>query len=134
MLANKVYVVWYDNGEAWEDNYQNIEAIFATREEAEAYLDAEYKRYESSFFDYKLKKFVPCHKWEIRENGKPLTCKKGRTGCQGCPKYEEWFNNPGAKEDPCDEYFHMPDYPMVVKDTQSWKIREYKLGKPNWKD
>ena len=31
----KVYVVWGDNGESWEDNYQWIECICSTRKIAE---------------------------------------------------------------------------------------------------
>lgn len=42
----KVYVVWFDNCEAWEDNVQYIEKIFATREAAEEWLDDCFDRKE----------------------------------------------------------------------------------------
>lgn len=35
----KVYVVWYDNCEPWEDNFQDIEAIFETFQEAVDYIE-----------------------------------------------------------------------------------------------
>ncbi len=43
---NKVYVVWFDNCEEWEDNFQDIEKIFATREAAEEWLDDRFDRKE----------------------------------------------------------------------------------------
>lgn len=40
----KVYVVWYDNGEAYEDNYQDIEAICSSYEKAVKFIeDCDYK-------------------------------------------------------------------------------------------
>lgn len=35
----KVYVVWYDNGEAYEDNYQDIEAICSSYEKAVKFIE-----------------------------------------------------------------------------------------------
>lgn len=34
-----VYVVWYDDNEPYEDNYQRIDTIFSSWEEAENYLN-----------------------------------------------------------------------------------------------
>ena len=34
-----VYVVWYDDNEPYEDNYQCIDAIFSSWDEAENYLN-----------------------------------------------------------------------------------------------
>lgn len=35
----KVYVVWYDNGEDYDDNYQDIDTIFSSYDDAAKYLD-----------------------------------------------------------------------------------------------
>ena len=35
----KVYVAWYDNGEAYEDNFQEIEAIFSSYENAVKFIE-----------------------------------------------------------------------------------------------
>lgn len=35
----KVYAVWYDNGEAYEDNYQDIEAICSSYEKAVKFIE-----------------------------------------------------------------------------------------------
>lgn len=49
LLTNdKVYVVWYDNGEPYEDGFSDIDAIFKTVEEAKRYVKEEgYTRKES---------------------------------------------------------------------------------------
>lgn len=36
---DKVYVVWYDNGEDYDDNYQDIDTIFSSYDDAVKYLD-----------------------------------------------------------------------------------------------
>ena len=36
---DKVYVVWYDNGEDYDDNYQDIDRIFSSYDDAAKYLD-----------------------------------------------------------------------------------------------
>jgi hypothetical protein len=36
---DKVYVVWYDNGEEYDDNYQDIDRIFSSYDDAAKYLD-----------------------------------------------------------------------------------------------
>lgn len=48
----KVYVVWYDNGEAYEDNYQDIEAICSSYEKAVKFIEGR---------DYKLE---PRTEWQ----------------------------------------------------------------------
>lgn len=135
--ANKVYVVWYDDGEAWEDNFQDIEAVFTTREEAEEYLDAHYDRYETTTWDYKLNKMVPCYMWETHTNDVPYTCKEGRTECDGCPIYEDWLEAehkdvPYDEDVPCDEYSEVCFNHKDVGDYMTWKIREFELGKPKY--
>lgn len=34
-----VYVVWFDNGLEWDDNFQDIDRIFSNYDDAEKYLD-----------------------------------------------------------------------------------------------
>lgn len=36
---DKVYVVWFDNGLEYDDNFQDIDRIFMTYADAEKYLD-----------------------------------------------------------------------------------------------
>lgn len=36
---DKVYVVWYDNGEDYDDNFQDIDSIFSSYDDAVKYLD-----------------------------------------------------------------------------------------------
>lgn len=36
---DKVYVVWYDNGKDYDDNYQDIDTIFSGYDDAVKYLD-----------------------------------------------------------------------------------------------
>lgn len=36
---DRVYVVWYDNGLEWDDNFQDIDRIFLNYNDAEKYLD-----------------------------------------------------------------------------------------------
>ena len=38
----KVYVIIYDNGESWEDNFREIEKIFLDKEKAFKYLNDNY--------------------------------------------------------------------------------------------
>lgn len=38
-VKDKVYVVWYDNGEEYDDNYQDIDRIFSNYDNAVKYLD-----------------------------------------------------------------------------------------------
>lgn len=38
-VKDKVYVVWYDNGEEYDDNYQDIDTIFSSYDDAAKYLN-----------------------------------------------------------------------------------------------
>lgn len=38
-VKDKVYVVWYDNGEEYDDNWQDIDTIFYNYDDAVKYLD-----------------------------------------------------------------------------------------------
>lgn len=48
---DSVYLVWYDNGEDWDDRYTSVEKVFHTRESAEKYLeeDLDFERVDSKF-------------------------------------------------------------------------------------
>lgn len=35
----KLYVAMYNNGEQWEDNYEDVEAVFSTYEKAVKYIE-----------------------------------------------------------------------------------------------
>jgi hypothetical protein len=35
----KVYIVYYDNGQSWEDHYVSVSKVFASQETAQAYAD-----------------------------------------------------------------------------------------------
>lgn len=43
----KLYVAMYNNGEEWEDNYEDVDAIFSTYEKAVKYIES------SGFVEYK---------------------------------------------------------------------------------
>ena len=38
-VKDKVYVVWFNNGLEWDDNFQDIDRIFSNYDDAEKYLD-----------------------------------------------------------------------------------------------
>lgn len=48
---DSVYLVWYDNGEDWDDRYTSVEKVFHTRKDAEKYLeeDLDFERVDSKF-------------------------------------------------------------------------------------
>lgn len=35
---NKIYIIWYDNGQDWEDHFKSIEKICSTKEKADEEL------------------------------------------------------------------------------------------------
>lgn len=122
----KVYVVWWNNGEEWEDNWQFIDKIFLTRESAEKYLDdigfikEEHKAWKT--YDWKNHKVLDTY---IRDK-KEYVCKDGCSECNECPKYLEWIDNDYEPEDFCDEYDNMPDgYPDYTSyEIQEWEVLE----------
>lgn len=129
-MIDKVYIAWFDNGEAYEDNWQNVEAVFATRVEAEAYLDSRYDRHEKKRWDYKLQAPVVDYVWETHVNNPPYVCKDGYVSCGShCPKWEFWFEESDDQDDlPCEEYGKV--YHNIKKDYCTWTIREFELGEP----
>lgn len=48
---DSVYLVWYDNGEEWEDHDTSVDKVFHTREGAEKYLeeDLDLERVDNKF-------------------------------------------------------------------------------------
>lgn len=119
-----VYVVWYDNGEQWEDNYQYIDGIFLTREAAEKYLDEEYQRYDTKQWDGKQNKFVDAVAWKKKPREKQ-PCSRGYSNCDECRKYLDWLDNDYEPEDFCDEYDDMDDFDWYKY--ESWEIREWEV-------
>lgn len=122
----KVYVVWWNNGEEWEDNWQFIDKIFLTREAAEKYLGdigfikEEHKAWKT--YDWENHKVLDTY---IRDK-KEYVCKEGYTECDNCQKYLEWIDNDYEPEDFCDEYDNMPDgYPDYTSyEIQEWEVLE----------
>ncbi len=103
----KAYVVWYNSGEPYEDNFQCIERIFSTREKAEAYLaDLEkfdgrtFKSNEGFVSHVRWRQPEPKHKCEkvieaFDENGEShfntcFDCDKADC-CKLEEEYEDWY-------------------------------------------
>lgn len=90
-MSNVVYVAWYDNGEEWDDNCQDIGGVFSTYENAAQYIeDSGYARQVDS-------------RGDVSWRGIPYRCRAGKTHSNeccgsGCPFYdpEEPF---GCKEE-----------------------------------
>lgn len=102
-----IYIVWYDNGEAWEDHFRLIEKIFSTREAAEKYLDDRYARTKDNL-------------WEPEH----YTCKiRGDNNCSLCEKYNAWIDLDYDTDAPCEEYDKLPD----DYEHPSWDIEEYEV-------
>lgn len=105
----KAYVVWYDNGEQWEDNYQCIKCIFSSQEKAEEHLKKlGLEKFETKAFK-RNEGLVPCYKWkepgpkhqcekvikEFNENGEShfntcFDCDKDDY-CELEREYEDWY-------------------------------------------
>lgn len=87
----KVYVVDYDNGEPYEDNFHCINNIFTSREEAEKYLaDKGTVKREWTYHE---------PTWSFPE----YICSMNNIDCQDCPKYKGKDENYWDYYD-CDEY------------------------------
>lgn len=106
----KVYLVWYDNGEAYEDHYYDVESVFSSMAGAEKYLDEKYAREAYRMYDGNLHGFVDSTKWVAK---KDYVCCEGYNECNSsCPRYNEWVNSDDDYEEetyPCEDYHRMPD-------------------------
>lgn len=116
-----VYLVWYNNGEPYEDNYSYPVKIFYDKADAVKWLDERYCK-------------VRDNQWMIERH----TCKiTGSKTCDGCAKYDEWMNGldlwsdndePCEDEDyddePCEEYQYMVSY---CEENESWSIEEMNM-------
>lgn len=124
-MSDKVYVVWYDNGESWGDNFSDIEAIFATCEDAEKYLNKYYVRNETSKVSWQRDKTIGDY-----------TCRCGFKKCDDednlCPVYEKWEDDGYLTDYPCEEYKRVMDNWPDPYDYAFWTIREIELGEPAW--
>lgn len=108
----KAYIVWYDNGEEYEDNYQCIEKIFATREAAEEYLDEEYERFDC---------MLGGTGWKIPE----FVCSMGNIDCRKCPKYNEFMAcETGFCCEEEEKRFDSSFYKYARWTVQEWEVSE----------
>lgn len=59
---DSVYLVWYDNGEEYDDHYDAVEKVFRTRNSAERYLeeDLNCERVDNKFETVWCPKKSPC--------------------------------------------------------------------------
>ena len=74
--VGKVYLVWWDNGEPWEDNSELVEAVFNNLDSAEKYLDDRHKRDE-------LRGYNGEHQtWSDPK----FVCSMNNMDCEDCPK------------------------------------------------
>lgn len=121
----KVYVVWYDNGEQYEDNFQCIHKIFSTYELAEEYLNIDYEKIEANSWNKEPY-------W--RET--PYICSQGKSygiDCQNCHKWHEsesydgsmFIDQDGDQTNECPEEFYVDGnfYTTLTTYTiQEWDI------------
>lgn len=118
---DKVYVVWYDNGEPYEDNYSDIKCIFSSYDAAAKYLDSQgYERYDIKLWN-NSGKYVDSVAWRHDMN---YICKEGYDRCENCRKYMDWVYSDYEDDEPCDEYCYMFD-PYDSNANESWTIREW---------
>lgn len=128
-MEDKVYVVWWNNGEPYEDNCQDIDIIFRTRKEAEKYLDDRFDRFATYSWDYKNQTRVPDHMWRAKLNKEPYICVKGFDKCEDCSIYEDWINAEEETETPCEEYDQVSmNYPDPYQN-DVYAIREFTIGR-----
>ena len=110
-----VYLVEYDNGEPYEDNYHDIQLVFDTREDAEKYLDNRYVREKTNKHtsDGVIENII----WRYPQS----SCSMNNIGCDKCPKYMR-FDEESSEWVKCEERYKLiePYY-----DESSWCIIEY---------
>lgn len=108
--VGKVYLVWYDNGEAYEDSFSCVEAVFNSLDAAEKYLDDRHKR-----------DWLRGYKGERQTWSDPkFICSMNNMDCDDCPKS-------GLETDDyidCDEYEERMDSEW---DNDYWYIEEHEL-------
>lgn len=107
----KVYVVWYDNGEEYEDNYQDISKIFSTKEAAVKYLEDSGKQLKNDWYE---------EAWGLPE----FVCSMGDIYCYDCPLYDEKLEEETGyccveKRERFDCYYCK---------YEQWTIREFELN------
>ena len=88
----KVYEVHYDNGQAWEDNWQSTDAICATYEGAVKYIE---ERGAVAEKDWQGKPV-----WKYPE----YVCSKNNIDCNDCEKYYDSDKYDGTKWIVDDDY------------------------------
>lgn len=121
----KAYLVWNDNGEAYDDSYRYVDSVFSSYEGAARYLDGMgLKRRENRFYDRGQKKIVDSTEWIPACKH---TCELGLTACKGmqCKKYADWVNSDDDDDTPpCEDY----EWLFENDDQSYWFIEEYELN------
>jgi len=105
--TGKVFVVWYDNGEEYEDHDEWVDTVFSTYQAAEKYLDGIYG-YERKTVEYLNDKHI---EWHVKSPSCPMDDSGGKiiyrnghpkcfNGCIDCPSLK--FNSDGVNT--CDNF------------------------------
>ena len=110
----KVYLVWCDNGEAYEEHFEDVEAVFSSMAGAEKYLDEGYDREPYKMYDRNLRSFIDSTRWVAK---KDYACCEGYNKCDvNCPRYKAWIDDDEDYDEDydeetytCDDYLNMPD-------------------------
>lgn len=92
--VSKVYLVEYDNGEPYEENFHYIKGVFKTQEAAEKYLDSKYERKHTKYWH--VNSAVDDIVWGYPK----FICSMNNIDCEDCPKCKDYENG----WDCCEEY------------------------------
>lgn len=90
-MGDIAYVVWYNNGEQWEDNIQEIDGVFSTREKATKYLVD--RGYEKNI-DYRDSEI-----WTLVHE----PCRAGVKSCRDCKDEKCPFYVAAGDYDECED-------------------------------
>lgn len=125
--TGKVFVVWYDNGEEYEDHDEWVDTVFSTYQAAEKYLDGIYG-YERKTVEYLNDKHI---EWHVKSPSCPMDDSGGKiiyrngypkcfNGCMDCPNLK--LNHDGVNT--CDN-FEDAYSDVVWNDDDYYYIVEY---------
>lgn len=108
----KVYLVWCDNGEMYEDSFSYVETVFNSKSAAEKYLDDRHERGE-----------LVGYKGERQTWSDPkFVCSMNNMNCEDCPR--GGLDNGYCCALECDEYEERMDSEW---DNSFWYIEEMDL-------
>lgn len=107
--VKKVYAIEYDNGEAWEDAYHDIDLIFDNRDEVVRYL---------------IDRGLFGNTYDVREStvwkAPKYVCSMGNIDCEGCPKCngddfcDEWDDRMDSEWD--NSFYMIREYDVIAED------------------